>query len=192
MSHFLALVLVPRDEPAIEDRVAALLDPFFAEREVAPYREYLPARYPRRAAERHGLPPTDRAAIAERLTAELGEAIHFDARGFYAWSTVNPDAKCDGWRIGGSYDGAIFGAVQQHNLTPSEYQARYGFAVVKPENNIRPVAALPPDLLPYAIVTPDGAWSDRAGKDEARWRREARALLDRHRDYLAVAVDCHC
>jgi hypothetical protein len=102
------------------------------------------------------------------------------------------DWKCDGFVIGGSYDGLIWGKEQYYNLRPDEFQRRYGLDVVRPEDNIRPVAELVPDLLPFAVVLPDGSWVDREGKSEQAWQAEVRELLAEHSERIAVAVDCHC
>ena len=74
---------------------------------------------------------------AEPAPAEAGERLmrpHFDPDA--------PEAKCDGFVIGGSFDGDLWGKQQHHNLTPVEFQARYG--VVRAEDNVRPVAELRP------------------------------------------------
>jgi hypothetical protein len=103
-----------------------------------------------------------------------------------------PEAKCDGFRIGGQYDGDIWGKEQHYNLTPDEYRARYGLDVVRPEDNIRPVAELRAGLVPFAVVTPEGGWQDCEGMSEAQWEAEWAALMRQYSDHLAVAIDCHC
>ncbi|MEJ3657253.1 hypothetical protein WEH80_30245 [Actinomycetes bacterium KLBMP 9759] len=103
-----------------------------------------------------------------------------------------PDRKCDSFVIGGRYDGLIWGKEQHYNLRPDEFQRRYGLDVVQPQDNIRPVTQLVPDLLPYAIVLPDGSWVDREGSTEQDWRTTVQQLLAEHRERFAVAVDCHC
>ena len=103
----------------------------------------------------------------------------------------NPDAKCDGFVVGGRYDGIIWGKEQHYNLKPHEFQQRYGLDVVRPEDNIRPVPELVPDVLPYAVVTPGGHWLDREQQAEAGWREVVRSTLARHRTCIAVAIDCH-
>jgi len=58
--------------------------------------------------------------------------------------------------------------------------------------------------LPTAVVTPDGKWHERVEngygmfaaprgpeKAEDEWGREFSALLEAHRDAIAVVVDCH-
>lgn len=115
---------------------------------------------------------------------------YFDREG--AGVSGNPIAKCDGFIIGGQYDGQIFGAPPLYNLSPDEYQQRYGMDVIKPGDNIRRAAEVPQTLIPYAIVTPEGQWFDCEHKGRAEWKSEAARLLERYADYLVVAVDCHC
>jgi hypothetical protein len=103
----------------------------------------------------------------------------------------NPEAKCDGFTIGGRYDGIMWGKQQHYNLSPTEFQARYGFDVVEDDDNIRPVSALvpPEEMRVGAIVTPDGAWHEWESTET--WDDRARALLAAHEDCLAVAFDIH-
>lgn len=64
------------------------------------------------------------------------------------------------------------------------------------------VDALPQPLrVPFAVVTPDGAWHERGRmgwwaavadeKDRDTWADEVRALLDANPSATAVIVDCH-
>jgi hypothetical protein len=103
-----------------------------------------------------------------------------------------PDWKCDGFVVEGRYDGEIWGKEQHYNLTPDQFQQRYGLDVVRPEDNVRPVSELVPDLLPFAVVTPDGDWVDRDGVSEQAWRTAFRALRAKYNERIAVAIDCHC
>jgi hypothetical protein len=115
---------------------------------------------------------------------------------YFAADGVDPSdgrpAKCDGYVIGGRYDGQLFGAGAEYNLTPAEFQERYGFDVLKDENNLRAASEVPEGLVPYAVVTPEGAWLDCAKKGAAAWAAEVKGLLRRYADCLVVAVDCHC
>ncbi|HWN09422.1 MAG TPA: hypothetical protein VNO50_09195 [Pyrinomonadaceae bacterium] len=104
----------------------------------------------------------------------------------------NSKSKCDGFTIGGRYDGQLYGAEPMYNLTPARFQERYGLDVVKPADNIRRASEVSRDLVPYAIVTPDGEWFDCEQKDRERWATEAGEIMDRYRDHLIVAIDCHC
>ena len=103
-----------------------------------------------------------------------------------------PLAKCDGYVIGGRYDGQLFDAEPEYNLTPKEFQERYGPDVLKDEDNVRAASEVPKGLTPYAFVTPEGAWLDCEKKGAAVWAAEVKGLLRRYADCVVVAVDCHC
>jgi hypothetical protein len=107
------------------------------------------------------------------------------------YTSGNPRAKCDGYVIGGRYDGQLFGAEPRYNLTPAEFQERYGLDVLKEEDNIRASSEVPEVLVPYAVVTPEGAWLDCEKKGAAGWSAEVKGLLRGYADCLVVAVDCH-
>ncbi|MQY04850.1 hypothetical protein [Actinomadura macrotermitis] len=103
------------------------------------------------------------------------------------------NGKTDGYVIGGRYDGVVRGQEQQFSLPPADFQRRYGLDVVRPEDNIVPVTALPEPVLPFAVVTPDGAWHERgADQEEGGWQAEFRRLIAAHPDTVAVTIDCHC
>ncbi len=104
----------------------------------------------------------------------------------------NPRYKFDGCAIGGRFDGQIHGAEPMYNLTPAEFQRRYGLDVIRESDNVRAAAEVPADLIPYAVVTPRGEWIDCEGKRRGAWGEQVRRLLDEHADQLVVAVDCHC
>lgn len=128
-------------------------------------------------------------SVSETAPAKAAEAL---MRPYFAPDMETPDAKCDGFVVGGQFDGDIWGKAQHYNLTPAEYRARYGLDVVRPEDNVRPVVEIRSGLLPFAVVTPEGRWHDREGKTEADWIAEWSTLKRRFEDYLAVAIDCHC
>ena len=107
-------------------------------------------------------------------------------------SLLDPRFKYDGCVIGGRYDGLIWAKEERCHRSPSEYQKWYEFDVIRPADNIRPVADLPVEFIPFAVVTPDGEWREREGKSEREWEREFRALVGAHIRLLAVVVDCHC
>ena len=108
------------------------------------------------------------------------------------YSGENPQAKFDGFVIGGRFDGQLFDAEPMYNLTPAEFQQRYGLDVLRDEDNIRAASEVPAGLTPYAVVTPAGEWLDCEKKDAARWRAEVKELLRLHVRCMVVAVDCHC
>lgn len=128
------------------------------------------------------------ADVVRRVDALMGP--YFAADGVS--SSGDAGAKCDGYVIGGRYDGQLFGAEPEYNLTPAEFQERYGLDVLKDENNIRPASEVPEGLVPYAVVTPEGAWLDCERKGAAAWAAEVKSLLLRYANCVVVAVDCHC
>lgn len=97
--------------------------------------------------------------------------------------------KCDGFVIGGRYDREIFGVAPMYNLTPPEFQKRYGLDVIKIEDNVRPAPDVPTELIPYSIVTPQGEWYDCTAHED--WPGKVQELLNLYSEYLVVAVDCH-
>jgi hypothetical protein len=108
------------------------------------------------------------------------------------YSAENTSAKFDGCVVGGRFDGQLFDAEPEYNLTPAEFQRRYGLDVLRDEENVRVAAEVQAGLTPYALVTPAGEWLDCENKDAAGWKAEVRELLRLHADCLVVAVDCHC
>jgi hypothetical protein len=126
----------------------------------------------------------DPAGVAHSLMWPYFEGSMYDDPG--------PNNKCDGFVIGGQYDGEIWGKEQHYNLTPEEYNRRYGLDVVKPEDNIRPIREIVPDFVPYAIVMPDGSWRDREHRDYEEWKAEVADIFREYADWTAVAIDCHC
>jgi hypothetical protein len=105
---------------------------------------------------------------------------------------ARPPYKFDYCIIGGRYDGLITGKEQHYNLSPDEFEKRYGVDVITPEANRCGVLDLPADIVPDAIVTPDGTWHDDLGQPWNDWEREARRILHQHSTHQAVALDCHC
>ena len=103
--------------------------------------------------------------------------------------TDEDQIKCDGFVIGGRYDQDIFGVEPMFNLTPPEFEKRYGLDVIRIEDNVRPAPKVPRKLVPYAIVTPLGEWFECNDYDD--WPAKVQELLEEHNQYLVVAVDCH-
>ncbi len=104
--------------------------------------------------------------------------------------TADEQIKCDGFVIGGRYDQEILSVEPMHNLTPPEFEKRYGLDVIRIEDNVRPARDVPRKLIPYAIVTPIGEWFE--SNDYEDWPAKVEQLLQQHDEYLVVAVDCHC
>jgi hypothetical protein len=105
----------------------------------------------------------------------------------------DPRTKWDYWQIGGRWS-KLFA------VCPSVPEVRDENL----EGNVARVNTLPADLLPYAIVTPEGDWWEEEGSgfhlpnpepeeeaDRRKWELEANRLLCHYPDHLAVVVDCH-
>jgi len=115
-------------------------------------------------------------------------------------STYNPKSKWDWWRVGGRWDGLLVGEVRR-----SDNGFNFGEEHTQLRHNSRVVASLPTplpeDLVPFAIVTPDGAWHDRGrmgwwgmvsdATDRDQWGAQVREQLAAHPTALAVVLDCH-
>jgi len=117
--------------------------------------------------------------------------------------TYNPKGKWDWFRIGGRWDGWIQGAFREsedsgfnsgdghtdmrHNCVSAEVYLQS----IKDDEN----------LVPFALVTPDGEWHEKAEMgwfgmtrnevDECEWRDEVISLLEANPDTIAIAVDLH-
>lgn len=119
-------------------------------------------------------------------------------------SQYNPASKWDWWRIGGRWDGTILGPdVADSRRTHKGFN--FSDANEHWENN----SARIKDLLigeeltfvPFAIVTPDGAWHERGEmgwwgvvRDEqaaTAWHTQIRDIYRAHAEHVGVVVDCH-
>ncbi len=134
--------------------------------------------------------------IVDAEAADAARKAHEMLTPFFApdgpGDPTNPSAQFDGCVIGGRFDGQLFGSEPMYNLTPAEFQQRYGLDVLRDEDNIRPASEVPAGLTPYAVVTPVGEWLDCRNKHAAGWAAEVKKLLRLHADLIVVAVDCHC
>jgi len=111
-------------------------------------------------------------------------------------STYNPRSRWDWWVVGGRWNGEIAG--NPHDDGDGGFN--YGDEFHRIENNQIPVPeVLARDMLPFAIVTPDGEWHEKGemmwfgmvANMREDWPQRARDLLERHLDCIAVGVDCH-
>jgi hypothetical protein len=172
--HFLTVVLFPQEEDPIYDALHHLLAPYYShlEPEGPLHKEYLDAQTIEKLAALYGVPPANLSAIAAKLRQEWDAdgGVGVDEHGLYELTTLNPNRKLDYWTL--------------HNV----------------ESDVWPVRAMPRDLLPVAVVTPDGHWHDTgeewrpgdltASEKQAIGQR-AYALFDLYPECLAVALDCH-
>jgi hypothetical protein len=107
----------------------------------------------------------------------------------------DPKSHWDYWTIGGRWSG-LFTDLPSHDNDDEELQS-----------NIARVRDIPDDIVPAAIVTPEGDWyagpivmedelfEAHRDKEELlprkHWDQEARALLSHYPGHFAIVVDCH-
>ena len=185
MAHQLVLVLIRNPHAKVAAQVGALLDRHSMHAAVEPYKEYFePCHWNRRLWEEGD------AEEFVRLRAQaLGEKYHRDEKGFYQWADSNREGHYDWHTLRGRWDGIFAGLFEAAGSDA-------GAEAERVEGNICPVAALPQDLFPTSIVTPDGTWhffgwrfggEDPDAQNIARIREIARE----YSGYYAVAVDAH-
>jgi hypothetical protein len=97
MSHFSVLV--------VGDDVDEQLAPYDEDRTTAPRREYLRADFIARMAEHYGLDVMDLPALAAKMPEWRACPGGVDARGLYALTSYNSDAKWDWYEVGGRWAG---------------------------------------------------------------------------------------
>lgn len=91
-----------------------------------------------------------------------------------------PDYKCNGCDGKG-----------KRPRWPSEWKSHLG--------DILPISKIKPDFIPFAILTPDGAWHEHGhmgwwavvSDEKENWEDEARSILAGYPDYIAVLCDLH-
>lgn len=109
----------------------------------------------------------------------------------------NPESKWDWWVIGGRYDGEI----QMAYRSDADGGFNFGDDHHQLKNNLAtPEFILDHNIIPYAIVTPDGKWHQRGemgwwGMDSNvndNWDDEAAKILTEYKDKAyAIGLDCH-
>ncbi|MCV3217132.1 hypothetical protein OGM63_27095 [Plectonema radiosum NIES-515] len=204
MTHFKALVILPQNTINIRENVAELLSPYYSELVVEPYKEYL--NQSEVQAEIQNLSTLSKENIEElieeyevygdNLLESLAkikldwyeeEIAGIDEYGAYRLTTLNPCSKWD-W-----YD--FIEVESRESKLPIGYPCR--------------VADLP-NIVPYALITPNGQWYEAGAKlglqafkriclldntqvneEEVSWDLEVQKILASYSDYLAVAIHCH-
>lgn len=106
-------------------------------------------------------------------------------------TTYNPLSKWDWWALGGRFSGRL----RSHERLPEDLRSN----TIQVGEHLQRVEA-DPDLTPFALLTPDGAWHEKGrmgwwgvvSNENADWRERYLALL-RTLDpgLLLVGVDCH-
>jgi hypothetical protein len=184
--HYCTFAIIGRhDHP--ETAVAQALEPFDEGLEVEPYRDYLNQSNIDQMAGHYGIPATDLAALADKMEDWRGCQGDVDARGLYALTTYNPDAKWDWCEIGGRWDRYIPGS--RRNVISARALRQF--------RHLR-------THLPYYLLTPNGRWLERQGgllfgppataaqrRAVHRWLGEVRRTLMDYLDHNVVCVDIH-
>lgn len=204
--HFSVLVLMSPDTNNIKAKVEEILQPYYSELEVEPYKEYLseakiteeinylatlPAKEIEKLAADWEIPTHDLRTLAKmELGDRLGwfeeEADGIDSIGLYKMTTINPQGKWDYYRF-----------IETEPLDS-------GTAITYPC-----IVADLPEIVPYAIVTPNGEWHElgevagiqaflkklhgdiTASEEEIVLKNKLREVIKYYLDYICVALRCH-
>ncbi|MEM6400480.1 MAG: hypothetical protein AAF757_09600 [Cyanobacteria bacterium P01_D01_bin.116] len=204
MTNFKALVILSSGTKNIEKKVAELLNPYYLELEVEPYKEYLNKE--KFQAEIEYISTFSKEEI-EKLAVEYefsGENLiedlakinldwyeediaGVDEHGEYQITTYNPQSKWDWYRF--------IKAEPREDEPPINYPCR--------------VKDLP-KVVPYALITPDGKWYElgfdlgiqafmrshsmsdtNITEKEMNWDLKVNVILACYSDFIAVALNCH-
>ena len=172
--HFAAIVLIPQDVPLEEttlyEAIQRLIDPYYSELPGPRRKVYYDARAIEHLAARYWVRATNLPKIAARLRKDLGVESGVDEGGLYYITDLNPDGKYDRW---------TWHPIAEHGWL---------------------VKDIPRDLLPVAVVTPDGQWHNTGLDDLEREPTpdeervalaHVHALIDPYPEYRAIPLDCH-
>jgi hypothetical protein len=174
--RFWAIALLPLDTAAVQTAVARLIAPYDQALSAPPYKKYVSEQAAKGHAARLGVPAGDLQTLAARMNTHYAATMHLtthfqaDALGVYVLADTNPNGKYKRWSL--------------NSLA----------------NDVWPVSALPRDLTPHAVVTPDGQWHALfpniwgrvpAAQDQQRITQEAYALMNQYPNHLAVRLECH-
>lgn len=212
MSHFITLVLVPKDSLDVEGTVSALLAPYDEEITVAPYATdcYCIGGIARRAGvqaadrevedlddlrTRYWDLPKEGRSTWEAWTADWIAVADRTEKAHPLYQKPNP--KCEDCQGRGK------------RVTTYNPQSQWDWWVIggrwdgwlSRTNQLKAKTAAQKGKVPFAIVTPDGVWHDKGKmgwwgmvadeKADADWGHEVRQLLMAHPDATAVACDLH-
>lgn len=204
MTHFTALVILPPDTINTQDKVAELLNPYYSELEVEPYKEYLDREQLQAEMERLSTlskQDIDKLAAEYELSSENvienlakinldwyeEDVAGTDQNGEYQITTYNPQSKWDWY--------SFIEAEPREAEPPISYPCK--------------IADLP-DIIPYAVITPDGKWHElgfdfgiqafmrnhlnsntNITEEEINWDVKVKKILNFYSDFIAVGLNCH-
>ena len=205
MTHFTVGIIIPPTEDFITGHIETVMEPYDENCDVKPYVSYSIEKA--RAEIGNDIyrlekiiqrrDPGYKLDKCQKLLDELRVTtpeeryreyikLHtkFNAEG-EPISTYNPESKWDWWVIGGRWDGWITNAK-----TAGERLA---------DNTATTEQAIERNVIPHAIVTPDGEWHEH-GKmgwwgilltEKENWDSEAREILTRYPGHNVVILDAH-
>ncbi len=203
MAHSKVLVILPKDTSDVQEKVKELLSPYNSELEVKPYKEYLNQAIVEIEVQRlstFSRENIDKLAAEYEVSSDDVESlakinldwyeeniVGVDEYGSYRMITIKPQGKWD-----------LYNFIEAE-CTESEAPINYPCLV----ENLS-------EIIPYAIVTPDGQWHDISkqvsvqvlkriylhcdapvSEEESNWNFKVQKILACYSDYLAVGLNCH-
>jgi len=206
MAHFTTLVVVEPSTTNIGAKVEELMMPYCSGIEVEPYKYYLEPEtlakavnylnsFPQESLKKttnlfFGEETNDPEKLAKVMLAWFEDEISGrDEKGEYIIRSVNPNGKWDSYIILESEDKG-----QLSFYCKAEEEKLLIYFPCK----VREIS----DLIPEAIVTPDGVWHEQGqwairgkrqemSEDDRNWMQEVKEINSLFPDYLAVGLDCH-
>jgi hypothetical protein len=206
MTHFTVGIIVPEDKlPHVQTLIHDQMEPYCEHTQVEPYVCYstdqAKAEIERdihrleRIIERQDpeynldkcheiLARLRQTTPEERYREYVQHHESFNAQG-EPLSTYNPDSKWDWWVIGGRWDGWITGTKAS------------GEAVA--DNIANTSEAIERNIIPHAIITPDGQWHERGQMgwwailitENEGWNAQAKEILASYPGHHLLILDAH-
>jgi hypothetical protein len=179
----------------VGDDVRGALAPFSDHLKVDRYRVYLEPSAAAALAEHQGVAADDLEALAPRVREWMGADGGVDGGRLFVWSTENPQARYDWYRVGGRFRGYLRLASPASRSWREKMLGRPDAGAAdrarKRDVDVSAVLADPP-----AVLVLDGAWHEcPLGADEGdarRWGDELASLLDAVPDDATLTVvDLH-
>ncbi len=205
MTHFTVGIVVAKGESDAESIIAERMEPYYEHSEAEPYVCY---SHEQAAADiasnihrleliisrnesqydlakcRENLEELRTMTPEQKYREYIKYCEHFNARG-EPISTYNPESKWDWYVIGGRWDGWITGRETD------------GEAVR--DNVATTERAIERDIIPHAIITPDGEWHEHGQlgwwgmllTENDGWDAQARRILAGYPDHQLIILDAH-